>query len=335
MNPEYSKDPKKFDIIFIGHFAIDTIIYNNEVSHSLGGGVTYGSLAAYNYDSGLKIGICSQVGKDFDKNFLKIFSNSTINLKGVMNDSEYSTNYKLYYHDGTRDLTLEHRADPLVYNKIPEEYKNSKCFMLAPIANEISDELVDNIIKNTEGFIGADVQGFIRRFNPNGTLNLKRDKLVIENMKHFIKKCGNRLILKASEEEANYITECDDFIESTKILSEFSDGIILTTLGPKGSIIKLKGHKMIHIPAFKPNKILDETGAGDCYSAVFLSEFLNSDKSWESIKRAGYLASVACSFLLEEKGPNGYGSKSDIIERLKQKNIIKTDLHEYIKRNYF
>ncbi|MHA1339044.1 MAG: PfkB family carbohydrate kinase [Promethearchaeota archaeon] len=326
---------KKFDIIFVGHFAIDTIIYENEESHSLGGGVTYGPLAAYNYDPSLKIGICSEVGHDFDKNLLNIFNNTTIDLEGIKFDSEFSTNYRLYYHDSKRELTLKYRAKPIDFRKIPEKYKNAKCFMLAPIANEITDDFLEKIIKYTNGYIAADVQGFIRRFNKDGTLNLSINKEIAKKMRNFIHNCGEKLILKASDEEAKYIAECDDVIESTKSLAENTNAIILTTLGRDGSLIKFKNYKMIHIPAFQPNQILDETGAGDCYIAVFLSEFLNSNHTWEEIKKAGYMASVACSFLLEKKGPHGYVSKSKILKRLEEKNIIESKFHKIIKENYF
>lgn len=104
---------EKFDIIFIGHFAIDTIIYNNVLSHSLGGGVTYGSLASYYFNPFLKLWICSVVGRDFNKKLLNIFSKTNIDLSGVMSDSKHSTNYKLHYYNGTRSLILKHKASPI------------------------------------------------------------------------------------------------------------------------------------------------------------------------------------------------------------------------------
>lgn len=326
---------KKYDIVFIGHFAVDTIIYNNIISHSLGGGVTYGPLAAYTYNNNQKLGIVSEVGKDFNNSMLDTFKKTNIDLRGVRRESKCSTNYKLHYHDGVRDLTLESCADPIKFSNFPEQFKSTKCFMFAPIANEIPDDLVDAILSKTDALIGADVQGFIRKFNQDGTINKKFDKTISDRMKTILKKCGDRLILKASDEEANYIAGETDFIKSTQNLSEISDSLILTTLGSNGSLIKKKGIKMIHIPALVPNKLLDETGAGDCYSAVFLSEYLNSDHSWESIKKAGYCASGACSFLIEEKGPNGFGTYDQVQERLKIMNTIKTPVHDLVKNKEY
>jgi sugar/nucleoside kinase (ribokinase family) len=149
---------KNYDIIFIGHYAVDTIIYNNVVSHSLGGGVTYGPLAAYTYEKNQKLGIVSEVGKDFDDKFLELFKNTSIDLSGIRRESACSTNYKLYYHDGVRDLTLEACADKIDFKNIPEKFRSTKCFMFAPIANEIPDELVDNILSETDAYIHSKIQ---------------------------------------------------------------------------------------------------------------------------------------------------------------------------------
>lgn len=322
-----------FDIIFLGHFAIDEIIYDQKVSHSLGGGVTYGSLAAHNYNSSLKLGITSKVGRDFDDDFLGMFKDGTIDLNGIKNDSEKSTRYRLQYHGKTRDLTLQGRANTIQYEDVPEEYKGALSFMISPIANEINKDLIDSIIEDTSAYIAADVQGFIRKFRDDGTIIRKRDEEMAEKVRNIIEKCNGRLILKASDDEANYIADRDDVIESTQYLSELSNAVVLTTLGPDGSLIKYKDYKMIHVPALVPKQLVDETGAGDCYTAVFLSEFLKSDKDWADIKKAGYCASTACSFLIENQGPQGYGSYKQVQERLKNKKAIETPFHEKVKEN--
>ena len=154
-------------------------------------------------------------------------------------------------------------------------------------------------------------------------------------MEYIIKKCNDRLILKASDDEANFIIGTDNVIESTQKLANLTNGIILSTLGPQGSLIKFKNHKIIHVPALVPNKVVDETGAGDCYSAGFLSEFIYSKHSWSEIKKAGYCASAAASFLLEEKGPHGFGSAKDIQRRLAEKKVIPTAIHDKIKYNKY
>ena len=47
------------------------------------------------------------------------------------------------------------------------------------------------------------------------------------------------------------------------------------TLGEKGSMLTKKGEKILNIPAFKPRRVVDETGAGDVYFSIFLYEFID------------------------------------------------------------
>ncbi|MHA1821638.1 MAG: PfkB family carbohydrate kinase [Promethearchaeota archaeon] len=338
----------RFDIVFMGHFAIDTIIYNNVESHSLGGGVTYGSLAAYYYKPEQKIGIFSEVGKDFNEELLDIFKNTRIDLDGINVGSEYTTNYRLEYIGNYRKLTLNHRANNLKLENLPDKYKNAKCFILAPIANEIDYDFIKGLVEQTDAFIALDVQGFIRKFKEDGTIDTTPDPKRQKLMRDIIDLCNGRLILKASDYEANYITGLDDIIQTTKELAKDDiinitknladnhSAIMLSTLGPEGSLLKSKNVKMIHVSAILPEKeIVDETGAGDCYTAVFVSEYLNSKHSWDEFKRAGYCASAACSFLLEHKGPVGFASREQVIKRLENKRVIPTDLHEKVKKNFF
>jgi len=96
------------------------------------------------------------------------------------------------------------------------------------------------------------------------------------------------------------------------------------TMGEKGSMIMKKQKKILKIPAFKPKKVVDETGAGDVYFSIFLYEFVHSDKSWASIKKAAYLASSAASFLIERKGPAGFASKKAVVKRIKKRKYINS-----------
>lgn len=327
---------KDFDLVFIGHFAADTIIRNNLESRSLGGGVTYGSLAAYNFNKKQKIGICSNIGKDFNQHFFNIFNTTSIDLCGVKSNSKQTTNYEIHYHNEGRDLILKSKAKPIMMADIPEKFLSAKCFMIVPIANEISLDLVETLLNETNSLIAIDIQGFIRNFNPDGTISMNFNLKIIESMKKLIKLSSDRLIIKASEEEANYLGGESDIIKSTINLSNLGEAVIISTLGQDGSIIKKRGEKMIHIPAFKPKcDIADETGAGDCYISVFSSELVNNSMNWETIKRAGYCASAAASFLLEKKGPYGVKSSSEINQRLAKKNTFSSPIHKIIKENYF
>lgn len=143
-------------------------------------------------------------------------------------------------------------------------------------------------------------------------------------MKKIIDFIGDRLILKGSEEEMKLVYgECEDFESVMTHCNEYNNNAIyIMTLGEKGSMLTKKGEKILKIPAFKAKKVLDETGAGDVYFSIFLYEFIHSDKTWEDVKKAAYLASAAASFLVEKRGPVGFESKKKVSRRVKRENYI-------------
>ena len=94
------------------------------------------------------------------------------------------------------------------------------------------------------------------------------------------------------------------------------------TIGEAGSMLIRHGEELLYIPAFKSRGVVDETGAGDVYFAIFLHEYINSDMSWGSVQKAACLASSAASFLVEAIGTAGFESKEEVLKRVKSKNYI-------------
>ena len=73
--------------------------------------------------------------------------------------------------------------------------------------------------------------------------------------------------------------------------------LICISLGARGSIILFK-NKFFRIPAVKPKKLVDPTGAGDSHRAGFLVALL---KGYD-LKTAGRIASTVASFTIEAEG---------------------------------
>lgn len=316
-------------IIFTGHFAIDNIIRFKRLNkHSLGGSVSYCSLALSNYTQEAKIGIISHIGKlSFNNSLLDKIKNKNIDLSGIKYSQVKNTKFVLDYYDHARTLTLKSKSPNLIFKDIPIEYlKNPpKLFALVPLCHEISYEYIAQLLnKFPDVYIGIDLQGFIRKIDEDGKVAYIYDKEIISNMEKIINFIGDRLILKGSEEEMNLLAgECNDFEEIMIHFNKYdNNGIYIMTMGEKGSMIMKKQKTILKIPAFKPKKVVDETGAGDVYFSIFLYEFIHSDKSWASIKKAAYLASSAASFLIERKGPAGFASKKAVVKRIKKRKYI-------------
>jgi len=321
------KDNPSF--FFVGHFAIDNIIRFKHYSNpSLGGSVTYCSLSLRSYTNDVKISIISHIGKlNFNDSFLNILIKKNIDLEGVTHSEVRNTNFVLDYSNHSRTLILKSRSPDLAFKDIPQKYLEDKpdIIVLAPLCNEISLNYISRLLKIfPDVYIGIDLQGFIRKINETGQVSYSYDPEFFSDVYKIISLIGDKLILKGSEEEIKLIT--NEYNDNEKVMSHFmkynTNAIFIMTLGENGSIIYRKGEEVLKIPAFKPKKVVDETGAGDVYFSIFLYEFLQSDKSWKEIKQSACLASAAASFLVEKKGPSGFARKSKILKRIHKKNYI-------------
>ena len=319
---------KKPSILFIGHLAIDkTVRFGKSFKPSLGGSVSYGSLALSKYQKQIKLGIISHIGHlNFNHKLLLKLENNNVDLSGIKWTDNYNTTFKLNYLDHNRILTLESRSPDLNFEDIPITYLEQppQIIVLAPLCNEISYNYITKVINAfPNALIGIDVQGFIRKIDSQGIVSYSREEYLISNMKKIINLIGNRLILKGSEIEMQLISGCKDFIEIMNYFRKFNEhSIFIITLGEQGSLITKNGEPILKIPAFKPKRVKDETGAGDVYLAIFLLELLLSNKKWNAVKKAAYKASVAASFLVEAKGTDGVKSKKKVLERLQRKKYI-------------
>lgn len=77
--------------------------------------------------------------------------------------------------------------------------------------------------------------------------------------------------------------------------------ILITTLGAKGSTIQ-NSKKIFAIPAAKPLKVLDPTGAGDAYRAGFLAGFLKG----LDLQICGQIGAVTSCYTVEKYGTTSH-----------------------------
>jgi len=316
-------------ILLVGHFAIDTIIKNKRKNDpTLGGSVSFGSLSLNTYSPDINIGIISIIGKkNFNNQLLDKVRNRNINLTGVKWVDSDNTNFVLDYHDHTRTLILKLKSPDLDFEDVPTEYIENppEVIILAPLCNEISQEYVSLILEEfPNALIGIDLQGFIRKIDDDGLVSYIQEKKIIRNMRKIIDLVGERLILKGSEVEMKLLAGGSEDLDD--VMAHFEDfnlkGLYIMTLGEAGSMLIRHGEELLYIPAFTSRGVVDETGAGDVYFAIFLHEYINSDMSWSAVQKAAYLASSAASFLVEAIGTAGFETKEEVLKRVKQKNYI-------------
>jgi adenosine kinase len=77
--------------------------------------------------------------------------------------------------------------------------------------------------------------------------------------------------------------------------------IVVITKGEAG-VDLYAGESMVHVPAVKPRRIVDPTGAGDAFRGGFLKGHLNE----LSLQRCGQMGVLAATYCLEHKGPQAH-----------------------------
>ena len=92
--------------------------------------------------------------------------------------------------------------------------------------------------------------------------------------------------------------------------------ILITTLGEKGSIIQTKDQNL-QVPAAKPGKVLDPTGAGDAYRAGFITGYMKG----LDLKICGQMGSVAACYAIEKYGTTNHSFTVEEFQKRYQDNF--------------
>lgn len=289
-----------FDIVTIGHFVIDLIISPRitRPKATLGGPATFVSLAANKL--GAKVGVVSKVGKDFEQHFSWLRRNNVDLSQVQVAENAFTTRFVLSYSDGKRKLQLKNKAPQIFSDDIPSSL-NAKAIHVAPVANELSVEVIRKLRHKTP-LLSVDPQGFLREFNAVGNMKLKR----LDNL-DFLQNCD---IFKSSTQEVKMITGQAKLGASVKKINNYGVKIVLVTMGKKG-ILAHFSEKFYHIPACRPKKLKDPTGAGDSFIGAFLVEYIRGrEPLW-----CCCVGSAVASFVIEDVGSQRFGERDKVYER--------------------
>jgi sugar/nucleoside kinase (ribokinase family) len=291
------------NIAVIGHLCIDSISLPGRPSPFvvMGGSAAYVSLAARHL--GATTAIISKVGADFPKAYSWWLEQEGIDLSGLVSlKNARTTRFGLHYSDdlSKRELQLTSKAEPITVEDLPKSMK-AKVVHIAPIADEVTYEVVEKL-KSNAGIMSFDPQGLVREFDEEGKVRVSslKDKRIL----------GLVDIYKSSLEEIMAVTELSDLKSAIKGVHDCGVGIVIVTLGADGVAVSVEDN-VHHVPAFKSDKFVDPTGAGDVFMGSFLAEYVHGeDCSWCS-----YVGVAAASIVIEGVGPTTLGDKDEIYRR--------------------
>ena len=279
-----------YDVCVVGQIVKDyNFIYNNPKKFVvLPGGSAFYSAISYN-----SLGLKTCVFTSFNNNDISFLSKSFKNKKITIfnNENATTTEFRNYY--SKKDVN--YRSQKIIFNNHPVKGKLPKAniYHFGPLVlDDISKDLYHQV-KTSPGLKIIDMQGLVRKRKKDKINGVRyRDKYHYFRYFDFLKCDTNELKLiknfKVKKNIINYLYK--------KGISE-----ILLTKGIFGSTIYSKKHGKIQIPPFIPNKIVDCTGCGDIYAAIYT--FARYKKY--SIFHSGLFASAGSGIKTENRGvPN-------------------------------
>jgi len=294
-----------FDLVTVGHFAIDWIHSPkiDSIKPTLGGPPTYVSLAAAKL--GARVSVISKVGEDFSNNYVKWLKNNKIDLSGLQRvKGASSTQFVIQYQkDWKRKLQLKTCAPPISVNDLSDSLQ-ATAVHVAPIANELPKELAIKLRKATS-ILSLDPQGFVRSFDRKGNVNLKKwqRKSVLNQVD----------VYKSSQNEIEAVTGTNNLRLAIRKICDYGVKIVIVTRGVHGATMCFD-KTFYKIPAYESNAIIDPTGAGDTFSGAFLAEYVRGkDPLW-----CACVGAASASFVVEGFGPEKFGEREETYERARE-----------------
>lgn len=290
-----------FDLVTVGHFTIDQIFLPKIATSkpTLGGSPTYVSLTARKL--GAKVSVISKVGGDFSSEYVEWLKTNEVDLSGLKRVRDASTTrFLLKYEKQGRQLQLKNQAPP-IYPEDVSSFLQAKAIHVAPIANELSQNVIDKL-RGLTAILSLDPQGFVRKFDEQGNVRLGKweNSQILQQID----------IYKSSLDEIKAVTGLSDFRRAINKIHEHGAKIIVATKGMKGATLFFD-EELYEIPACKPKIVQDVTGAGDAFIGAFLTEHIQGkDPVW-----CACVGSAAASFIVEGLGPAVFGGKEETYKR--------------------
>ncbi len=247
------------------------------------GGTGYYSTYTY-YNLGLKTALVTS----FNKNDKYLLSRQFENIKIINNNNATSTEFRNYYRLGDKN----YRKQEATYNNRPVKNKipKAKIYHFGPLVPNDINYILYNKIKKRKGLKILDVQGLTRDI---------KNQIIINQINPSIKKLLKGFdVLKCDTRELFLMKDYKKKASIVNYLFDLGISEIIVTKGFFGSTIYSKEKDRTVIPPFIPNKIVDTTGCGDTYAAIYAFARYKG----YSIYHAGLLASAGSGIKTEKTG---------------------------------
>lgn len=272
-----------FDIVFIGHYTKDTIVYPTATRVVDGGALNYGANVAARM--GLRVAVVTRLARE---DWHVVEALETLGVTAFAKATPHSTCLRLIYpmdNLDQRTIELISFAGPFDVEEIaPLE---ARAYAIgASVRGEVPTEVVQALAAKG-GILAVDVQGFLRIVR-NGALvpdGWPGKEAVLRHV----------TVLKTDAAEAELITGESDRRAAAKNLAAFGPKEVLLTHGG-GVLVYHDG--AFHEAPWAPEAVRGRSGRGDTCTASYLSRRLTAPP-----EDAVVWAAAVTSLKLETEGP--------------------------------
>lgn len=275
-------------LLIVASLAYDGIeTKENKVDNILGGAGTYICLSLKHFSS--EYSIISVVGNDFKSQDLNLLESCGVDISGIKIEENDKTFYwSCIYTDNFKErITTKTELNVMAnFNPvIPNEKSKPDILLLGNLHPEIQLSAI-NQLKNKPSAIILDTMNYW-----------------IENFWETVKEVISKVdIISINDEESEMITGQKDLSKAANILHAMGPKFVIIKKGKKGAEL-FNYEKRYVTGVFDVEKVLDPTGAGDCFIGGISGFLSQSDEiSFESIKSAIDYGTSLASFNVEEMG---------------------------------
>jgi len=272
-----------FDIVFIGHYTKDTIVYPHSTRTVDGGAFFYGANVAARM--GLRIAVVTRLAR---QDWHVVGELERLGVTVFARETAASTHLRLTYPTANLDertIELTSSAGPFGVDEVAKV--QARAFAIgASVRGEVPAEVVDALAA-TGAMVALDVQGFIR---------VVRDgRLTFDDWPGKESVLRHATVLKTDAVEAGLITgESDRYVAARRLAAVGPPEVLLTHGG--GVLVLHAG--TIHEAPFVPDEIRGRSGRGDTCTSAYLSRRLAAPPA-----DAVVWAAAVTSLKLEAEGP--------------------------------
>lgn len=273
-------------LLTVGTVAFDTVeTAFGKVENVIGGACLYSSYAASYFTNDIRL--VSIIGDDFPKAELDDLQSRGVNLEGLKRvEGGKSFFWAGKYHkdmNGRDTLATELNVladfDPV----LPSSYKNSQFVLLGNLTPDIQISVINQLSQKPK-LVLLDTMNF--------WISNSHDKLI-----EAIALCD---VLTINDEEARMLSGEHSLVRAAAKIFDFGPRYLIIKKGEHGALL-FDRDNVFFAPALPLDKVVDPTGAGDCFAGGFLGFIAKTqDISFENMKRALIYGSAMASFVVED-----------------------------------